>query len=227
MAWAVPQYNRSVVDRAGVSLVHPDEHFSKDLDEAYAVLNNWRSAHSYPLNTFQMTLRRKARNIDSKAVVSQRLKRLESITNKLHRQSGMKMSRMQDIGGTRAVVQTMNDLRKLEAIYKDSRFDHELAGFKDYIEEPKSDGYRSLHLVYKYKGKKAASVYNNLRIEVQMRTQLQHAWATAVETVGTFTNQALKSNIGDPTWLRFFSLMGSAIAFKEETPLVPNTPGKP
>ena len=57
-----------------------------------------------------------------------------------------------------------------------------------------------------------------------MRSQLQHAWATAVETVDTFTRQALKSNIGDERWKRFFALMGSVIALREQTPLVPGTP---
>jgi len=41
---------------------------------------------------------------------------------------------------------------------------------------------------------------------------LQHAWATAVEAVGIFTKQALKSNIGDGEWLRLFALMSSEIA---------------
>jgi hypothetical protein len=45
-----------------------------------------------------------------------------------------------------------------------------------------------------------------------------------VETVGTFRQQALKSSLGEAEWLRFFALMGSVIALKEGTPMVPNTP---
>lgn len=59
---------------------------------------------------------------------------------------------------------------------------------------------------------------------MQFRSQLQHAWATAVETVGTFVRQALKSNVGEGDWLRFFALMGTAIAIREGTPPVPDTP---
>jgi hypothetical protein len=59
---------------------------------------------------------------------------------------------------------------------------------------------------------------------MQLRSQFQHAWATAVEIVGTFTRQALKSSQGEGDWLRFFVLMGSAIARMEGTPLVPGTP---
>jgi hypothetical protein len=42
--------------------------------------------------------------------------------------------------------------------------------------------------------------------------------------VGTFLRQALKSSLGEAPWLRFFALMGSAMALKEHTPLVPGTP---
>jgi hypothetical protein len=57
-----------------------------------------------------------------------------------------------------------------------------------------------------------------------LRSTYQHAWATAVETVGTFIQQALKSSLGEEEWLRFFALVGSVIALKERTPIVPNTP---
>ena len=42
--------------------------------------------------------------------------------------------------------------------------------------------------------------------------------ATAVETVSTLRQQALKSSLGDPDWLRFFTLMGTAIAIREHAP---------
>jgi hypothetical protein len=57
-----------------------------------------------------------------------------------------------------------------------------------------------------------------------LRSSLQHAWATAVETVGTFTRHALKSSIGPEQWLRFFALMGSVVAVKEGTNRVRGTP---
>jgi Region found in RelA / SpoT proteins len=97
----------------------------------------------------------------------------------------------------------------------------------DYIRYPKVDGYRSVHLIYKYRSSAPQyAIYNGLRIEIQLRTQLQHTWATAVETVSTFTGQALKANVGTEEWKRFFMLMGSAIARRERRPVVPNTPDK-
>src|SRR5207302_3746946 len=46
-------------------------------------------------------------------------------------------------------------------------------------------------------------------------------------TVGTFTQQALKSSWGEAEWLRFFALMGSSLALREGTPTVPDTPTDP
>src|SRR6201998_3280092 len=61
-------------------------------------------------------------------------------------------------------------------------------------------------------------------IEIQIRSQLQHAFATAVETVTTFTREPLKFGAGPVEWRRFFSLMGSTLALREGTVLVSGTP---
>ena len=87
----------------------------------------------------------------------------------------------------------------------------------DYISAPKASGYRGVHLMYRYKSDKKKTIYNDLKIEMQIRSRYQHAWATAVETVGIFVGQALKTSMGDDRWLRFFALMGSAIAIREKT----------
>ena len=50
--------------------------------------------------------------------------------------------------------------------------------------------------VLRYKNKLVPH-HDDLRIEMQIRTKLQHIWATAVETMGTFLGQALKSRQGD------------------------------
>jgi|SRR5436190_6260514 len=95
----------------------------------------------------------------------------------------------------------------------------------NYMNEPKDSGYRGIHLVYRFCSPRApASAYNGLKIEFQLRSQWQHAWATTVETVGTFLGEALKASIGPDDWLRFFALMGSAIAMREKGTIVPNTP---
>jgi hypothetical protein len=133
---------------------------------------------------------------------------------------------MQDIGGCRAVVGNLKSVDDIVDLFKNSRSAHELIREDDYIEGPQVSGYRSHHLVYRYHSD-TMPTYNGLPVEVQIRTRLQHAWATAVETVGTFTRQSLKSSRGEEDWLRFFALMGSAIASIEGTSPVPGTPDGP
>jgi hypothetical protein len=134
------------------------------------------------------------------------------------------LSEMQDIGGCRAIVKSNREVGDLIRLFM-SGGKHILERRNDYIAEPKASGYRSVHLIYRYKSDKK-STYNGQRIEIQFRSPMQHAWATAVEVFGTVLRQSLKSSQGEKNWLRFFSLMGSAIARREGTPPVPKTPTK-
>ena len=137
----------------------------------------------------------------------------------------MKLSQMQDIGGCRSVVNSLNEVKLLHEAYLTSRSNHTLSNTNDYVSNPKNDGYRGIHLIYKYQSNVAhRRIYNNSKIEIQIRSRFQHAWATAVEVVGTLVNQALKSDEGEADWLRFFALMGAIIAIREKASLVPNTP---
>ena len=222
MDWVKPLYSRNKVDEAGSILVAPEISYD-EYNDALAVINNWRSAHGRPLYTFRFGLRRHAEKIDDSALVAQRIKRLSSIALKLQRSPRMKLSQMQDIGGCRAVVSSVALARKLGESFSSSDIKHKLLSVDDYISNPKQSGYRSIHFIYKYYSDRKPS-HNNLRIEMQVRSQLQHAWATAVESVGTFIQQALKSSQGHADWLRFFALMGSAIAIQENCPAVPGTP---
>jgi hypothetical protein len=54
-----------------------------------------------------------------------------------------------------------------------------------------------------------------MRIELQIRTKLQHSWAMAVETAGLITKTPLKSSYGDDIWLNFFKIISSLFAIKE------------
>jgi ppGpp synthetase/RelA/SpoT-type nucleotidyltranferase len=248
MAWAKPQYSKAKVDLAGEILSGPPpshdvvnwDTFQKYFDEvsvwddATEVVNNWRAVHSYPLQAMKMTLKRRAKRICPAAIVAQRLKRLASIRLKLRlsKEAGQhpNLSQMQDIGGCRAVVETVEQVRSLESKFEEACRKNPHRGpqyyrTSDYIEKPKENGYRSVHLVYKFRSdSEEHSCYNGQRIEIQLRSRNQHYWATAVETYSTFSGEALKSNIGSEAWIRFFALVSSAIAILENSPTVPGTP---
>jgi ppGpp synthetase/RelA/SpoT-type nucleotidyltranferase len=233
MTWAKPNHNREEVNSAGRMLVGvvynaggwDDEEWEK-WEVALPIWNNWRSCHGYPLNALQINLRRAARKFDPKPLIAQRTKRLISMAVKLKRFPNMKLTQMQDIGGCRAVVKSAAAVQAVDRFLRtQSKMVHELATCDDYIAQPRPSGYRGIHHVYRYHSDTTLGrKYNGLKIEMQLRSQYQHAWATAVETVGTFTSEALKSSSGPEAWLRFFALMGSAIALRERTPLVPGTP---
>jgi len=89
--------------------------------------------------------------------------------------------------------------------------------------QTKQDGYRSIHLIYKYFSDKGKKEYNGLLVEIQIRSKLQHLWATAIETVDFFTRQAIKSNEGQKEWIDFFRLVSSAFAKLEGCPIVEGT----
>lgn len=241
MAWVKPEHTRGEIDRAGEFLVDESsiasrygenddvEGYLYEAERQYEVINNWRSSHSYPLQIIKMTLLTRAKRVDSQTIVAQRIKRLSSIKAKLDRNPNMKLSQMQDLGGCRAILGTPRRVFELANIYEKAAGKNpdrpQLIKPYDYIRNPKPDGYRSLHFVFKYNTPaEGPAIYNGHRIEIQLRSRLQHAWATAVETVSTFTGQALKSNVGDEAWKRFFVLMGSALAKREGTPISDNVP---
>ena len=153
MAWTEPQYSRREVNEAGAYLLRFMRDFSGEPEKsqhAFDVLNNFRAAHAFPMNTIQINLRARTNSLDREGIVAQRLKRLSSIWAKLDRFGTMELWDMQDIGGCRAVVRNLDDVKRLVEAYKSSSIRHQLAGEKDYIQEPRDSGYRSRHLIYRY-----------------------------------------------------------------------------
>ena len=216
MRWIDPEHSKKKVRRAGELLIQPDVEEDR-IAAAMDILSNWRSAHAYPMHSVLIFLRKKASDIDSNAVVVQRLKRTPSILWKLERFQSMMLDRMQDIGGCRAVVSDVNRTEKLHHSISRSRTRHKLHKTDNYIENPKPSGYRGIHLIYKYNGEKKQ--YQDYFVEIQLRSKVQHAWATAVEIVDAFTSQALKASHGNPDWLNFFLYASAELARLESRPV--------
>ena len=216
MKWIDPVFSKSKVRKAG-DVLRGKHELTVNTSHAYEVLSNWRSAHAYPMHCLLVYLRRKSAEICSDPVVVQRLKRSPSIVKKLRRISGMSLDRMQDIAGCRSVVSSLAEVEKLSSVIKKSRIRHLLHNEKDYISHPKESGYRCIHLVYKYNATKEQ--YKNFFIELQIRSRIQHAWATAVEVVDIFTKQALKASYGQPEWKDFFRYVSAEFARLEGAPV--------
>ena len=217
--WKKVEYTRREINEAGDSFRNGEVVSTRSRE----IVENWRAAHAYPMHVIYIHLRGMANNKNGFLVV-ERLKRLESIIDKIKREKDMQLWRMQDLGGCRFIVQTVNEVYQYAEKYKKSRIRHELKREYDYIKQPKKSGYRSLHLVYKFHSDKKEEYNKNMLIEIQFRTYLQHLWSTAVETMGVFKKQNLKSGKGSPQVREFFALVSSLFAMEEGTSLVPGTP---
>lgn len=216
--WEVPKYSKKQIDKAGQILANKNSS-QEEQRQALEILNNWRSSHAYPLQVITNNLRRNNPN----AIVVQRLKRLESIKGKLERFPDMSLYRMQDLGGCRVIVNSLDQVYNSIEKFKNSRIRHELKRENDYIKTPKHSGYRSYHMVYKFQSESNDNYNKNMLIEIQFRTKLQHIWATAIEMMGVYTKTQLKAGFGDEDILRFFVLISSIFALEEESPVCPNT----
>ena len=222
MEWPKPEHDRSKVKKAGSILRNPDSS-KKEISEAIKILNNWRAIHSYPLHVFKVRLNTISKKRDKKSVVAQRLKRASSTIKKLKRRYNnkkptMELTQMQDIAGCRTIVKNVKIAREIyEQDYLKGNLKHKIVGKKDYVKHPKSDGYRSFHVMYEHNNDKKKE-YNGLRVEVQIRTKLQHLWATTVETVSFMTGEPMKFDESPSDWKDFFKLISSAFAIKENCP---------
>jgi ppGpp synthetase/RelA/SpoT-type nucleotidyltranferase len=192
------------INRVGEYLIGKNHAISEN--EANDVLKYFRLIHQHPMILFRHTIDRKLKKHDIIALVSQRLKRIPSIVKKLKIQKNMKLSRMQDIGGLRIVVNTIKEVNLIRVEFKKTEnhgnFKFTFINEDNYIKNPPESGYRSIHMIYKYD--KSIKLDKQCRVEIQIRTKLQHSWATAVEVTGTYLNQPLKQGFGEDKYLNIF-----------------------
>ena len=117
------------------------------------------------------------------AIVTYRIKRFESIINKLSRHPDMCLDRMWDIGGCRCIVKSKEDVYRFkEEISKEFH----IRKINDYYKNPQPDGYKSLH-IYISKLEDDTQI-----IEVQVRNYDCHNWATLVEITDFLYGEKIK-----------------------------------
>ena len=114
--WKIAEYTKRQINDAG-NTIRRDDATEEELDFATRVIDNWRAAHAYPLHVIYMHLRGMAASREDILVV-ERLKRLDSIIGKLKREEGMDLWRMQDLGGCRFIVPTVDEVFAFAEKYK-------------------------------------------------------------------------------------------------------------
>ncbi len=208
-----PGGSKSRVNRAGDAVRHKTQ---TQLD--LQVIDEWRAAHRAVLNTFQAILRERARG--KEVTVAQRHKRRRTIFDKLERLPRMQLSRMDDVAGCRLIFNNVQALYAFRDHFLNARFKHkrrnELEKY-DYIKLPKPTGYRGVHDVYEYDvNSNVGKALTGLYVEIQYRTLVQHAWATAVEVIGFITESQPKFQKGDTRFANAMALASEILARSEE-----------
>ncbi|RIH74052.1 GTP pyrophosphokinase [Vibrio splendidus] len=215
------RYTKNEIDRAARSIRHGCE--AEEREEAINKIQNYRELHAYPLMLMKNHLVRTSNRVSSDILVARRLKRLPTIINKLERPSldgtsknAIKLTRMQDIGGCRAIVKNLKQLKELQQLLLKSRSVHKITHTSDYL-TPKISGYGGVHLIYScFNDSDCKHNWSKTKVEVQLRTQLQHAWATSLEIIDTLEQIELKTSMGGHAlWREFFSVAGRLVAHDE------------
>jgi ppGpp synthetase/RelA/SpoT-type nucleotidyltranferase len=166
-----------------------------------------------------------AGKVSQNYVLARRLKRLPTIIDKLerptldgHTSNAIQLTRMQDIGGCRVIFDTVDEVTACLERIKRSQSVHKIIDIEDRMFAPKPSGYRGVHVVFSCydNDENSTSPWKKHKIEVQLRTRLQHAWATCVEMIDIFEKTQLKTRLdGDEQYREFFKLAAHLMAADE------------
>ena len=193
------QYTKGEYNRLGDRIRQsPDSISTDDL----TMLQTLRLSYKNLLSAVFNILVEESKKIDKRvAIPTYRVKRIESIVSKLQREPKMQLSRMSDIAGCRCILQS-ND--KVYALKK--RLEERLCvkHINDYISAPKSNGYKSLHLIV------SLSENDSKTIEIQLRCLQDHNWATLVEITDLVYGTRIKELGSDGELAEFHRLLSYA-----------------
>jgi putative GTP pyrophosphokinase len=171
------------------------------------LVEGWRELHAPPLRATSANLRHYVRpdSVSSSANVSvtQRLKKFSTILDKLNRHPTMQLSRMEDVGGVRAILPSQ---QVADRVARRLRKNWTVHRYRDYVREPKHSGYRALHLIVVKKG---------VKIELQLRTVLQDLWANQVELDSRHLRVDFKSGRGSEAVHAYYVAMSEFLAMRE------------
>lgn len=168
------------IDRAGVAFCADAQDITK-----VSTVQQYRLFRMHCLKT-TLSITESA-GIPSHALVSVRLKRLDSIQRKITRpKSNFSLGRLDDIVGVRVICQDYQTAKDLSHRIKSLP---ETYKTKDYTSEshPVNTGYRSVHHIIRFEQPLTETKTISVRFEIQIRSFYQHQWAIWSEHYGEST----------------------------------------
>ena len=113
--------------------------------------------------------------------VKSRIKSQESIMRKMQKKGipltfSSMMNNIHDIAGIRVICPFITDVYQVARLLI-SQPDVELVEIKDYIREPKENGYRSLHMIVTV-DVRFSDINRKVPVEIQLRTIAMNFWAS-------------------------------------------------
>lgn len=229
MAYPEPPKSKSAVRRAGQAISS-----GTASEEDFQLVDQWRASHGYVINTFQAWLKGHIGKQKFYVEFAQRLKRRNTVIDKLKRKDPegtpliSDVAGMHDFAGCRMIFNDIDQLHKfrnyMHSSHTTRNVEHKLRHDPEkynYIECPKFTGYRGIHDVYRHYPRGSVRSQNKkpwdgLLVEIQYRTRAQHAWATAVEISDLLDGERTKFELNSSERGRFFAIASEIIARRHE-----------
>jgi putative GTP pyrophosphokinase len=182
-----PPFSKSRLNRLGERLrkVEPTK---EDLETLTAFRGSFHAAAFTVQEMLQQAV--KGTLEDESSIAARPAKRCYAIISKLKRDKG-RLAEMQDIAGCRIAFTTAADQ---ERFYEErlcsscNNLGIQIERVDDRRRMPKF-GYRAIHVI---------AAYHEHRVEIQMRTNLQHLWANISESCGRLFGADVKYGGGSP-----------------------------
>lgn len=138
-----------------------------------------------------------SKKVDKNCIVTYRIKRINSIIEKLKRFPNAGLENFVDIAGCRCITANNGCVYKIvKKLRNHPKLNISLT--KDYIKVPQEEGYQSVHLYVSLKD------VDSREVEIQVRSRKQHDWATLVEISDVIIKEARLKEYGTPKDLQEF-----------------------
>lgn len=196
--------SRAKIDKAGVAFAKDDFKNAEDLVELEDVFNEFRKDHLQPLTETTLELQQWLTDYKTKYYIAQRLKRKPQIIRKLNRLS-VRLTQLQDIGGCRIIVEKNADVDRILKFLQEklsAQKSISVDRITDYRELGRDvTGYRAVHVLMSRHGHK---------LELQIRSRIQHYWAESIERTSVIYGYHLKEQEGDQAVIGYFKALSDA-----------------